>query len=148
MVAMVISESWSYLVVFSFCLTHPVLFKYFQFFKTCLKLRKREFDLSTFFCWPNKRFISQVKKQQQIFVLQSSKFSQISKSPEAIPRTKGRLSRSAHRTTNFTNSEFQFPHFKVLQSVLFFVSKELYWHFLMYFGLDLKLLSCQYLLTK
>ena len=28
------------------------------------------------------------------------------------------LSRSAHQTTNFTKSEFQFPRFKVLQSVL------------------------------
>ena len=28
------------------------------------------------------------------------------------------LFRSAHRTTNFTNPEFQFPQFKVLQSVL------------------------------
>ena len=31
------------------------------------------------------------------------------------------LSRSAHRTTNFTNPEFQFPQFKVLQSVFFFL---------------------------
>ena len=30
------------------------------------------------------------------------------------------LSRSAHRTTNFTNPEFQFPQFKVLQSVSIF----------------------------
>ena len=29
------------------------------------------------------------------------------------------LSRSAHRTPNFTNPEFQFPQFKVLQSVFF-----------------------------
>ena len=43
-------------------------------------------------------------------------------------------SRSAHQTPNFMNPEFQFPQFKVLQS------------FLMYFGIDLKLLSCQYLL--
>ena len=44
------------------------------------------------------------------------------------------LSRSAHRPPNFTNSEFQFPQFKVLQSVFFCVCVlcELYWHFLMY----------------
>ena len=29
------------------------------------------------------------------------------------------ISRSAHRTPNFTNPEFQFPQFKVLQSVFF-----------------------------
>ena len=29
------------------------------------------------------------------------------------------LSHSAHRTTNFMNPEFQFPQFKVLQSVFF-----------------------------
>ena len=28
-------------------------------------------------------------------------------------------SRSTHRTPNFTNPEFQFPQFKVLQSVFF-----------------------------
>ena len=31
------------------------------------------------------------------------------------------LSRSAHQTPNFTNSELQFPQFKVLQSVFFFL---------------------------
>ena len=31
------------------------------------------------------------------------------------------VSRSAHRTPNFTNPEFQFPQFKVLQSGFFFV---------------------------
>ena len=31
------------------------------------------------------------------------------------------LSGSAHRTPNFTNPEFQFPQFKGLQSVLFFL---------------------------
>ena len=39
------------------------------------------------------------------------------------------LSHSAHRTSNFTNPEFQFPQFEVLQSVFclstYFVSK--YW---------------------
>ena len=30
------------------------------------------------------------------------------------------LSCSAHQTTNFTNPEFQFPQFKVLQSVFIF----------------------------
>ena len=58
------------------------------------------------------------------------------------------ISSSAHQTTNSMNSEFQFPQFKVLQSVFIFLCKELLWHFLMYFGLNLKLLSCQYLLTK
>ena len=37
-----------------------------------------------------------------------------------------RLSRSAHRTTNFTNSEFQFPQFKVLQSVFIFLCVKSY----------------------
>ena len=36
------------------------------------------------------------------------------------------LSRSAHRTTNFTNSEFQFPQFKVLQSVFIFLCVKSY----------------------
>ena len=59
------------------------------------------------------------------------------------------LSHSAHGTTNFTNSEFQFPQFKVLQSVFFFFwCTELYWDFLMSFGLNLKLLSCKYFLTN
>jgi hypothetical protein len=31
------------------------------------------------------------------------------------------LSRSAHQTPKFTNPEFQFPQFKVLQSGFFFV---------------------------
>ena len=31
------------------------------------------------------------------------------------------ISRSAHRTPNFINPEFQFPQFKVLQSVFFFL---------------------------
>ena len=31
------------------------------------------------------------------------------------------ISRSAHRTTNFMNSEFQFPQLKVLQRVFFFL---------------------------
>ena len=34
-----------------------------------------------------------------------------------------RISRSAHRTPNFTNPKFQFPQFKVLQSVVFFLFK-------------------------
>ena len=33
----------------------------------------------------------------------------------------GQLSRSAHRTPNFMNPEFQFPQYKVLQSVFFFL---------------------------
>ena len=45
------------------------------------------------------------------------------------------LSRSAHQTPNFTNPKFQFPQFKVLQS------DELYWHFWVYFDINLKLLS-------
>ena len=43
---------------------------------------------------------------------------------------------------------FNFPNLRCCKVFLFFVCKELYWHFLMYFGLNLKLLSCQYLLTK
>ena len=31
------------------------------------------------------------------------------------------ISRSAHRTTNFMNPEFQFPQFKVLQSIFIFL---------------------------
>ena len=58
------------------------------------------------------------------------------------------ISRSPHGTTNFTNPKFQFSQFKVLQSVFIFLCKELYWHFLVYFGLSLKLLSCQYLQTN
>ena len=55
---------------------------------------------------------------------------------------------SAHQAPSFTNPELQFPQFKVLQSGFIFLCKELYWHFLMYFGLSSKLLSCQHLLTK
>ena len=46
--------------------------------------------------------------------------------------------------TNITNLS------KVSQSVfkIFDMISYLYWHFLMYFGLNLKFLSCQYLLTK
>ena len=52
------------------------------------------------------------------------------------------LSRSAHRTPNFTNPEFQFLQLKELQSVSFsFQYKELYWHFGVYFDINLKLLS-------
>ena len=49
------------------------------------------------------------------------------------------ISRSAHRTPNFTNPEFQFPQSKVLQSV-FFYNNELYWHFWVYFDMNLTLL--------
>jgi hypothetical protein len=48
------------------------------------------------------------------------------------------LSRSAHRTHNFMNPKFQFPQFVVLQSVF---SNEFYWHFRVYFYINLKLLS-------
>ena len=53
------------------------------------------------------------------------------------------ISRSAHRTTNFTNPEFQFPQSKVLQSVFIFLYKELYWHFRAYCDVNLKLLPCK-----
>ena len=43
---------------------------------------------------------------------------------------------------------FNFPNLRCYKVFLFFLCKELYWHFLMYFGLNLKLFSCQYLLTK
>ena len=36
-----------------------------------------------------------------------------------ISRENGYVSRSAHRTPNFTNPKFQFPQFKVLQSGFF-----------------------------
>ena len=39
---------------------------------------------------------------------------------DVISESEG-ISRSAHRTPNFTNPEFQFPQFKVLQSVFFFL---------------------------
>ena len=38
-----------------------------------------------------------------------------------LRKIQGQLSPSAHRTPNFTNPEFQFPQFKVLQSVFFFL---------------------------
>ena len=47
---------------------------------------------------------------------------------------------SAHWTPNFTNSEFQFPQFKVLQCVFLF-NIELYWHFWVHFDINSKLLS-------
>ena len=50
-------------------------------------------------------------------------------------------SRSAHRTPNFPNPEFQFPQFKVLQSVFFFLIERVHWHFWVYFNINLKLLS-------
>ena len=51
------------------------------------------------------------------------------------------ISRSAHQTPNFTNLEFQFPQFKVLQIVFSFLYNELHWHFWVYFDINLKLLS-------
>ena len=50
------------------------------------------------------------------------------------------LSRSTHRPPNFTNPEFQFPQFKVLQRFFSFLYNELYCHFWMYFDINLKLL--------
>ena len=50
------------------------------------------------------------------------------------------ISCSAHQKTNFMNPEFQFPQFRVFQSVFIFLSKELYWHFWVYFDNNLKLL--------
>ena len=46
------------------------------------------------------------------------------------------ISRSAHQTPNFTNPEFQFPQFKVLQIVCFYYNE-----LLLYFDIKLKLLS-------
>jgi hypothetical protein len=43
------------------------------------------------------------------------------------------LSRSAHRTPDFTKPEIQFPQFKVLQSVFSLQYNELYWQFWVYF---------------
>ena len=51
------------------------------------------------------------------------------------------ISRSAHQTPNLTNPQFQFPQFKVLQSGSSFRYNELYWHFWVYFDINLKLLS-------
>ena len=68
--------------------------------------------------------------------------------PQTRIEISNQLSCSAHRTTNFTNSEFQFPNLRCCKVFLFFVCKELYWHFLMYLGLNQNLLSCQYLVTK
>ena len=43
------------------------------------------------------------------------------------------------------NPEFQFPQFKVLQSVFFSLQyNELYWHFWVYFDINLKLFSGKY----
>ena len=42
---------------------------------------------------------------------------------------------------NFTNPELQFPQFKVLQCFFLF---NLYWHFLVYFDINLKLLPGKY----
>ena len=39
---------------------------------------------------------------------------------------------------------FNFPNLRCCKVFLFFVCKEICWYFLMYFGLNLKLLSCQY----
>ena len=58
-----------------------------------------------------------------------------------MTRESRKLSRSAHQIPNFKNPKFQFPQFKVLQSVFIFcVCKELYWHFWVYCDNNLKLL--------
>ena len=54
---------------------------YFQLLKPSLKLRKREFD------WSIRDLFSQLKKRKQIFVLQNSKFRQISKLQDDIHTT-------------------------------------------------------------
>jgi hypothetical protein len=51
------------------------------------------------------------------------------------------LSRSAHQTPNFTNPEFPFPQFKVLQSVFFFLIQPVILAILGVFYINLKLLS-------
>ena len=51
------------------------------------------------------------------------------------------VSPSAHQTPNFTNPEFQFPQFKMLQSVFSFYYSKLYWHFWVHFDINLGLLS-------
>ena len=67
-----------------------IIIIYFQFLKTCLTLRKREFYWSTLFCLTNKKFPFSVKrKRKQIFILQNSKIRQISKSPDEIQTTLG-----------------------------------------------------------
>ena len=53
------------------------------------------------------------------------------------------LSRSAHQTPNFTNPEFQFPQFRVLQSffVFIFLILPIVLAFLGVFRFNLRLLS-------
>ena len=56
----------------------------------------------------------------------------------------GCTSCSAHRTTNFTNPEFQFPEFKVLQSVFIFLKKIVLLAFLVVlYDINLKILPCR-----
>ena len=53
-----------------------------------LSTEKKRVWLVKVFCWTNKRSIFSVeKKRKQIFLLKNSKFRQISKSQDAIPRT-------------------------------------------------------------
>ena len=54
----------------------------------------------------------------------------------------GLLSRTDHRTPNFRNPEFQFPQFKVLQSIFFLFNIASYiCIFGVYFDINSKLLS-------
>ena len=61
----------------------------FQLLKINLKQRKREFHWSTFFVWPIRNFLSQLKEKENkyIFILQNSKILQISKPPDEIHTT-------------------------------------------------------------
>ena len=50
---------------------------------------------------------------------------------------------SAHRATNFTNHEFQFPQFKISQNIFILYYKEWCWHFWVYCDANLKRLPCK-----
>ena len=63
-----------------------------------------------------RHFAALLKENKTFFVKKKSWIHRFG-IPENISRTK---SRSSHRTPNFTNSEFQFPQFKVLQSAFLF----------------------------
>ena len=53
------------------------------------------------------------------------------------------ISRSAHRTTNFTYPKFQFPEFKMLSSGFIFSYIKLYWHVWVYYNINSKFLHSE-----
>jgi hypothetical protein len=68
-----------------------LIWRNFEFWSTnicyCLLSAEKKFDWSTFFVGPIRYLFSQLKKRKQIFVVWNSKFRQISKSLDDIPRT-------------------------------------------------------------